>query len=286
VVGALVPAALLVAWLAHAGVDLGVAWRDLVGFRGDALEVVWSNRPRASLLRALLLVVLAGVSGVLAVVIGWFAGLRERSLPGGPVTAAVTALLLYGPLAILAGGSYWPPYLLQLTPAVVLAVASGAAASSRAARWLRRGGRAVVAVAVLGTVLSAIGYAVLPWTWSGQRVGEWLAASRSPGDTGFVAYGHPLVLETADMASPYPYVWSVPMRTFDPDQSRLRATLAGPDAPEWLVRINALNSWDIDASGRLRELVERRYREVAQVCGHEVFLRRDVTRMLAPEPPC
>ena len=88
------------------------------------------------------------------------------------------------------------------------------------------------------------------------------------------------------MPSPYPHLWSVPMRTFDPEQTRLRATVAGPRAPSWIVQVTGLNAWDIDDGSRLRELIHDRYRIVAEICGHRVWLRQDLTRELPVPPPC
>jgi hypothetical protein len=88
------------------------------------------------------------------------------------------------------------------------------------------------------------------------------------------------------MPSPYPHVWSAAMRTLDPAQTRLRATLAGPDAPSWVVQVNGLNAWGIDEGSRLRDLLHQRYRVVAEICGYRVWLRADLTRRLAPPPPC
>jgi hypothetical protein len=88
------------------------------------------------------------------------------------------------------------------------------------------------------------------------------------------------------MPSPYPYLWSVAMRTSDPGQVRLRATLAGPDAPTWLVEVTGLDAWHIDQGARLRALVRDRYRVVAEICGHPVLLRQGLTRELPAPPPC
>ena len=129
-------------------------------------------------------------------------------------------------------------------------------------------------------------YATDPSAWHSQRTGEWLADSKAPGDTAFVAYGLASVLETADMPSPYPYLWSVPMRTADPDQTRLRATLAGERAPTWVVQVTGLNAWDIDDGAQLRDLVHARYRVVVTICGHRVWLREDLSRELPSPPPC
>ncbi len=76
------------------------------------------------------------------------------------------------------------------------------------------------------------------------------------------------------------------MRTLDPEQTRLRTTLAGPEAPEWIVQINGFDAWGIDDGSRLRSLVQEEYRVVAEVCGYPVWLHRDATRDLAPPPRC
>jgi hypothetical protein len=151
---------------------------------------------------------------------------------------------------------------------------------------MRGAARAVVVSAALGTVLVAAVYASMSWVWFQQRTGEWLAESGAPDDTVFVAYGNASILEAADMTSPYPYAWSLPMRTLDPGLSRLRGTLAGPEAPSWVVQVNSFDSWEIDAGSRLETLVRERYRVVADVCGNPVWLREDLTRRLAPPPRC
>jgi hypothetical protein len=76
------------------------------------------------------------------------------------------------------------------------------------------------------------------------------------------------------------------MRTLDPDQARLRATLAGSDAPTWVVQVHGFDSWGIDDHGRLRSLITSRYRVAATVCGHQLWLRSDLSRDLAPLPDC
>ncbi len=144
----------------------------------------------------------------------------------------------------------------------------------------------VVAAAALGSVVTLVVFATVPSSWYSQRIGEWLAGSKAVGDTAFVAYGLPSVLETADMSSPYPHVWSAAMRTLDPEQDRLWATLAGPAAPAWIVKINGFDAWGIDDGSRLRDLVSQRYRVVAEICGYQVSLRRDLARELAAPPRC
>ena len=286
VLGASVVGALVWCWLVSAGVEPAAAWRDLVGFRGAAFEVIWSSNPDASIRRGVQLVVLGVATGLLPVVLVWLVTARRHGAHASVEGRTITALLLFGVVAIAAGGSFWPPYLLQLAPAAVLAVAVLAPTATPAGTWTRACGRAVVGMAALGTVAAVVLHAAVPSLWSSQRIGEWLAEAKAAGDTGVVAYGLPSVLETADMPSPYPYVWSVPMRTADPDQARLRATLAGARAPAWIVQVTRLDAWDIDDGSRLRGLVTDRYRVVATICGYRVWLRQDLTRDLPAPPSC
>jgi hypothetical protein len=284
VLGALIPWGLMAVWLTAARIPVSAAWHDLVGFRGAAFGVIWSDSPAASVRRAGLLLALGLVTGLFPVVLAWLLSARGRW--ADPVPRTVTWLLLFGIVAILAGGSFWPPYLLQLAPPAVLAAGLLAPSASPAGAWMRTGCTVVATAAVLGTVVSAVVHATNPSVWYSQRIGEWLAGSKEPDDTGWVAYGLPSVLETADLPSPYPQLWTVPMRTLDPEQTRLRATLAGPEAPAWIVGVTGLDAWGIDDDGRLRDLVDRRYRLVAEVCGDPVWLRRDLTRRPAPLPDC
>jgi len=85
------------------------------------------------------------------------------------------------------------------------------------------------------------------------------------------------------MASPYPQLWTLPMRTIDPHLSTLRTVLRGPHAPTWVVVWRRdLDPWGIDANHQTRHLLATRYRVVARVCGHDMYLRDGVHRPLAP----
>ena len=284
--GALLPLALFVLWLAMASITPADAWHDLVSSRGVAFDILWSTSPDDSIGRIGQLLVLGTLTGLLPVVVTWLVAGRHGLGRAAAAAKLITPLLVFGIVGIASGGAYWPPYLLQLAPAAVLAAGAMAPSASAAAAWMRRFAAMVAAAAVIGTVISTVVYATVPSAWYTQRIGEWLADSKAAGDTGFVVYGLPSILEAADMSSPYPHLWSAAMRTVDPEQDRLRATLAGPEAPEWIVHIIGFDAWGIDDGSRLRDLVDQRYRVVAEVCGHRVWLRQDVTRDLAPAPAC
>lgn len=286
-IGAVAVAAAAAAWVFAAGIDPARMWLDLVEFRGEALDVITRGSLRAPATRAARLLLFALLS--LAVPIGWL-WVRWRRSAGRGANAertAVTALLVFAMCSIGMGGSFWPHYLLQaVTPIALAAGLVVATRPSGTARQMRRLAQASVASTLLGVAVMVAGYAVVPLTGFPQHIGQWLKASAEPTDTAFVAYGYPGVLESADLASPYPYLWSLPMRTSDPDQDLLRRTLSGPGAPTWVVQINSLDSWGIDRGGRLSELIEARYEHVADVCGHAVYLREGITRDLEPVPSC
>ena len=58
--------------------------------------------------------------------------------------------------------------------------------------------------------------------------------------------------------------------------------LAGPEAPEWLVEMGSFTWWGIDTE-TFNQVVSTRYRRVAEVCGHRVYLRSDVVRDVGTE---
>ena len=276
----------VVGWAFSTGVQPLRLWADLVAFRGEALAVIWSDSIRAPMVRAGTLVLLALASAMVPLAWTWLRSVLQRGSTCTPVEWAVTGMLLHGAWAMIGGGSYWPHYLLQLTAALALGTGLLATADGWHGEAVRRWAHLAAASAVVLCAAMAMVYAIVPRASLHEHTGRWLATSGTPGDTAFVAYGHPSVLEAADMDTPYPYLWSLPMRTLDPRQERLRQTLAGPEAPTWIVGMNHLNSWGIDQDHRLRELLQTRYRKVAEVCGNPVWLRADVVRDLAAPPKC
>ncbi|MDP3891007.1 hypothetical protein [Nocardioides sp.] len=282
--GAVLPHALVYLWATAGGVDAGRIWGELAAFRGEAFEVIWSQSLDKPLTRAATLLGLALLSGILPLTRAWLLAAQEH--PRVDVTVGILGCLGFGLAAIVAGGSYWSHYLLQVAPALALAAGVAAAAPSAAGARMRWWARFTAGSAVFSLVVMLVIYATVPWVWFHERTGEWLAASSEPGDSAVVLYGNPSILETADLPTPYPYLWSLPMRTLDPQQERLRATLAGARAPTWVVEVNHPNSWGIDEAGRLRRLLAERYDVAATVCGNPVWLRSDLVRRTAAPPRC
>ena len=130
------------------------------------------------------------------------------------------------------------------------------------------------------------------WNATGQqefdevRTGEAVAAAAERGDTLVVFGGRADLQDASGLGSPYPYLWSLPMRARDPGYDDLRAVLTGPDAPTWLVEWAGFGSWRADGAAELERVVEERYAVNGVTCnGHPVYLLRGLHRP-SVDPDC
>ena len=212
----------------RAGVGGGLS--AVLGFRSSALTVITAHSMSAPATRAGQLVLLGVVSGAVPLLVLAGREAWRRAGHWSPAGWAVGVTAASELAAIVAGGSFWSHYLIQLAPMLALAAGLGAPR----ARALRRAAVVVVAsaaVAVVG-VDAAGAQSTSP---EGRLAGEWVGAASRPHDTAVVLFGHAEVLEASGLRSPYPYLWSLPMRTLDPRLRLLRATFVGPVAPTWVV---------------------------------------------------
>ncbi len=262
-----------------AGLSVATAWYSLIGFRGSALDVISDYSLAAPATRAVMLVLLALVSGMLLIVALLVREAWRCHFTGPPVAWAVAVTLAVGVVAIAAGGSFWPHYLLELAP--MLALAAGLWAPNVA--WLRVASVVAVVSAAIATV-AALGFGVTSARSDGQRTGEWVRASGRPGDTATVLYGHAEVQWASGMQSPYPFLWSLPMRAIDPQLRRLRTLLSADNRPDWVVVWSQIDAWNIDPQARTQLSLATNYKLVQHVCGHEIWLRDGARRDLAPVP--
>lgn len=251
----------------------------LVTFRAQAGEVIRTSASGATGDRLLVLLGTWAVSGlaIIAVLAAW-RGLRERE----PVLLAALAVIAFVSGAAILGGSYWGHYLFQLVPGSALA----AGLLADRVRPRVRTAAAVFTVAMtLGNLVYTIAVPPKDGT-TAEVVGTWLRESGQPSDTAVVAYGQPNVLFAAEMSSPYPYLWSLPVRTLDPELTTLSDVLTGPDRPTWFVDWSGVDSWGITDAARLEVELSRHYRPVEKICGRTVWLAHDEQRELAVPGGC
>ncbi|MTB87958.1 hypothetical protein H9L21_03515 [Aeromicrobium senzhongii] len=242
----------------------------VVTFRLEAGATIRASASGATTERLLAMVstwLVSGLAMLTAAVLVLAARRRD------PVVWATSAALLAATVFALMGGSYWAHYLIALIPTGALG--AGLAAAQVPRRWARTGAVVLVAATIVST-----GYALTDPGRDGreqQAVGRAIEKVAEPGDTGVVTYGQPNVLFNAGLESPYPYLWSLPVRALDPDLDQLSDVLEGPDAPTWIVDWSGFDDWGVDAQ-RLIDVVQERYRVIAQVCGRDVWLDRRVDR--------
>jgi hypothetical protein len=284
VAGMAVPLALAAAWQALADQPAGALPYALLGFRLDALNELAAGGPplgerlarlvAPALGSALVVALPAAVAGVVAL----------RRDPAMAWTAA--AWLAAGVAAVLAGGSYWPHYLIQLVPACSVLAAVALAPARRP--WLR----GAVPAAVVLTVAAVNAAGAIRVRERTPQALELAAAAfvrdhARPGDTQYVLYARANVLYYVDLPTPYPYAWSLMVRTIPDATDRLHRLLETERRPTWVLQWQPFDAWQLDPRGRTRALLTTHYRRVApSLCGRSVhvWLRREDDRALRSRP--
>ena len=269
VTGGAVGYAVVMLWaMAHGTSPLGV-YEATYPFRVQAGQVIAATPGDAANQRLSHLMYSAFLSAAPFVLVAFLATSVRRTRHV-PVVWALIAGGVYACASILAGGSYWLHYLVQGIP--VVALSAGAVAVS--ARPVIRVLTPVVAASAVVTVVISLTH---PAPAPGTTVGRALAGSAQSGDTVLSAFGDADIPRAAGMDSPYPYLWSLPSRTLDPDMALLRNVLAGPAAPTWIV-VRGASTMKRLADAGVKPMIMSRYRLVGTVCKRPVYLLRDVNR--------
>jgi len=273
-VGTLVPIVLTLWWAATRSAGLGTLYYTLFGFRSDAAAVIGSHSLSGPDRRFSELATLFLLSGLLPLALNFLVAALPELRRRNPIPVAITAMLVIEGAGIGLGGSYWPHYLLQLVPSVALG------AAWLAGRSRRRVPRVLIAFATASCLVATSSTFFAPGPGRAEAaVSRYLAQAHAIGDTGYVAYGHPNILESSGLRPTYPYMWSLGLRVLDPDLTKLTAQMRSNRAPTWFVQGGPVNSWHIDSLGTLRRTRDERYRLVATVCGVPVYLLRGVSRL-------
>ena len=284
-VGAAIPLGATIGWTVAAGVHLDTLWYAVFGFRSDALDVIETGSAAAPIGRLLLLAAIFVLTG-LAVVLGLFLGHLRSLWRSRPVlTAATLAVVVVDGAGVILGGSFWRTYLIGLVPALVLCSALLACLPDRRGTWARR----AISFAAASCVLSMVGWVLVNQlaleppteTYAGRAIHD----AAEPDDTIVVFGGRSDIVMASGLESPYPYLWSLPMRTLDPDLDKLTALLDGTDRPTWFVEAVPFDSWTGSGDPNLQDVLARNYVVHGDGCGHTIYLRNDVDRP-ATAPDC
>lgn len=274
VAGALVPVVATIVWSLAAGVRLSALAYAFAGFRADANNILSAQPSGAVDERLRILLAVALVSGLIALAVAFVLLLPRLVRFAGPLTLAVAAMLLVDSAGVLLSGSYWRTYLLVPIAPALLALALLLA---HRLGWLRL----LVVAMVVSSVLALVEWqryaAESPPTE--YLTGRAIAAAAEPGDSLVVYGGRADIQWASGLPSPYEHLWSLPMRTLDPELDELAQVLQGPQAPSWFVRFTRLDAWSEAGTGAIREELIIDYRLVTIACGsYRVYLRRDLRR--------
>ncbi len=293
VAGAALPAAAAVVWAVGWATGVGDLWFVMYGFRWRVLGVLHGqDLIPADRLRGLEVSAVASGMLALAIVFGVFVVLvyRERGRLDPLVIAAATTLA-FEVVGVALGGNYYRHYLLQLAPSLVLAtacLASGTLAVSaggRALLWARLGLGFVIVSAVVVTADAAT---LTPQPSTRAVAFEtWIQAAARPTDSLMMTFGIANLVEPTGLRPAYQHLWTLPTRVMDPELLQLSATLAGRQAPTWVVEWQPFELLGSGPAQTLRTALSAHYRRVADICGHQVFQLDDTRRSLpATVGPC
>lgn len=261
----------LATWASYLrGTDPRDLWDAVVVFRRQAAAVIAESASDATPQRfaGMLLALVASGAPFLAVVLA--RRLRERA-PTPDLRWPAAAVLAWELMVVLVGGSYWLHYLIGLVPGMVLLAAAAAQRPLRTDRALR----VAYGVAAASTVVALTWALTNPTERPERPAVAWLDEHARPGDTAVVAFGGANILRSTGLRSPYPDLWSLPVRVHDPDLSDLSTLLASSDRPTWLIVAGrSLDTWGVDATVADRYLRDHYTR--ATTAGRWTIYRSDL----------
>jgi hypothetical protein len=258
--------------VAH-GTSLVGVFDAMYPFRVDAARAITASNNPAVADRLHSLLHSWGFSAVPLLMLA-FAWQVVRGRLRGPVSWALVATMCFATASILVGEGYWSHYLVEIIPPVAVATGMLMVVQPRATRVL---------VAVV-TPLAAVAWyqgLVAPTPAGATSIGSTISEVAGSSDT--IVSGNPATVEASGLASPYPYLWSLPAQIFDRDTTLLDSVLTGPDAPTWLVSRNGSSILQLHGN-RLAAAVRNHYHPVANVCGRTIYLHDGITRAVPRAP--
>lgn len=263
------------------GTTPGGVFFAMYPFRFEAANVITTHAAGADIQRMVRLIIVGFAFGA-PVLIGAVAALLVRRRVtrvhalAVPLAGAMLAITAYAVVSIGLGGNYWLHYLVQLV--LPASLATGLLVASLPRLGMR--------LAALATAVAAVGWMIGMTTdtsATGASIGGAIHRVSVPGDTIVSLLGDGEIVRTAGLSSPYPYLWSLPARTLDPQLSRLRQVMAGPQAPTWVVVRGPVTTAELETAG-VGGVLRARYHPAGLVCDRQVFVRDDVTRAAPVNP--
>ena len=285
-VGGSLPVLACLLWIALTPATLAAGWYQVVGFRADASAVLAASDSPAPVERAHDLALLFVVCGMAPLLLLGLVSAQRWFGRWPALSCAVLAMTVVDLAGVVVSGSFWHAYLVPLVPDVAL-LAALAASTGPPVRSLAR---FVTALALVATLSAYVGFAhdrlVAPTPSGPWQVGAAISAVAGRDDTIVSLYGSAELVGASGLPSPYRHLWSLPMRTLDPELTQLHDVLNGDRAPVWVVGVLPLTSWHLDGDHRLRRLLLERYELVGpDGCGPLIWLRSDLHRP-APQLDC
>lgn len=270
---------LVVGLLAHLhGTPMGGVFEATYPFRLQAGRVMASFGRDQALTRLIVLLLAFVASGMALLLVMIARGVATRRLQD-TMSQGLVATVFFGTVSVMVGGNYWSHYLVELIAPIAMIT------GVLVARHIGLLRPAIGGIAVVSLVSLAIWLVLRPGS-EATEVGETIAAAARPGDSIVVVYGHADLVAGSGLPTPYRYLWSLPVRTLDPDLRELNRVLTGPHAPTWFVAWGRVKSWRLDSSS-VEHTLRHDYHPVDRICGHTIYLRNGVTRpQLRPDIEC
>ncbi|MGA8987390.1 hypothetical protein [Aeromicrobium sp.] len=269
VLGALAAVLVLAGWTVLHGSSLTGVVEAMYPFRIRAGQVQASGGRQHSTARLIGLVGVVLSSGLALLILRVVGDVVTRRLRD-PLWWAVVATTVFAGASVLLGGNYWHHYLVELVAPVSIAVGVIAARRGRLVQ-------ALIAYTVLAAAAGWVFSVAVPQNSDAQTVGRAISTASRPGDSIVNVWGHADLAFASGLPSPYAHLWSLPVKTLDPQLNQLDAVLAGPSAPTWFVTGPHLRSWGLDTA-RTAEILSGDYHRLGSACGHVIYLRDGVER--------
>ena len=267
--GAATVISVLALWTVVHGTSLVEVFDAMYPFRlrAEAVQAAGGRAHSSVRLHELLIAVAAsGLAFVLLALIHYVVARRRHDTS----FLALVAMTVFAGISVLLGGNYWHHYLVELTAPLSIAAGVLVARQGFAARK-------VIAYVLLAGSVAWGASLVRPQGTDARSVGQAIATSSMPNDTIVNAWGNADLTFASGLTSPYTQLWSLPVKTIDPQLTQLDAVLRGPEPPTWFVIRKHVHSWGLDTA-QTGLILDHDYHRVARLCGHAIFLRNGVDR--------